>query len=168
MSCTGGSDILRGNGGKDTYVIKSGCASATIENYNELRELDMILFECDSENIHLSTYDCSNDLLMECQNDVADKMKYILLKEWFQDSNYTHLMIKTSDKVVAFLPETMEEFQLMNGAILPAEIESDKDCGGEIDIIDLTTPSNVNVERFVANTDACSIHVIGNTADNCR
>ena len=69
-------------------------------------------------------------------------------------------MIKTSDKVVPFLPETMEEFQLMNGAILPAEIESDKDCGGEIDIINLTTPSNVNVERFVANTDACSIHVI--------
>ena len=76
MSCTGGSDILRGNGGKDTYVIKSSCASATIENYNELRELDMILFECDSKNIHLSTYDCSNDLLMECQNNVADKMKY--------------------------------------------------------------------------------------------
>ena len=166
MSCTGGSDILRGNGGKDTYVIKSGCVSATIENYNELREFDMILFECNSENIHLSMYHCSNDLLIKCQDDVADKMNYVLLKEWFEGSNYTHLMIKTSDKVVAFLPETKEEFQTTNAEILPSEIESDKDCGGEIDIIDLTTPSNVNVERFVARTDACSIHVIGNIADN--
>ena len=163
MSCTGGSDILRGNGGKDTYVIKSSCVSATIENYNELQEFDMILFECDSENIHLSMYHCSNDLLIKCQD---DKMKYVLLKKWFEGSHYTHLMIKTSDKVLAFLPETKEEFQTTNGQILPREIESDKDCGGEIDIIDLTTPSNVNVERFVANTDACSIHVIGNTGDN--
>ena len=164
MSCTGGSDILRGNGGKDTYVIKSGCVSATIENYNELREFDVILFECDSENIHLSID--HSDLLMKCQDDVADKTIYVLLKEWFQSSNYTHLMIKTSDKIVAFLPETMEEFQTTNGEILPNEIESDKDCGGEIDIIDLTIPSNVNVERFVAITDACSIHVIGNAGDN--
>ena len=163
MSCTGGSDILRGNGGKDTYVIKSGCVSATIENYSELQEFDMILFECDSDNIHLSMYHCSNDLLIKCQD---DKMKYVLLKKWFQGSHYTHLMIKTSDKVLAFLPETKEEFQTTNGQILPREIESDKDCGGEIDIIDLTSPSNVNAERFVANTDACSIHVIGNIADN--
>ena len=166
MSCTGGSDILRGNGGKDTYVIKSGCVSATIENYNELQEFDMILFECDSENIHLSMTHCSNDLLIKCQDDEADKIKYVLLKKWFQGSNYTHLMIKTSDKVLAFLPESKEEFQTTNGQILPREIESDKDCGGEIDIIDLTAPSNVNVERFVANTDACSIHVIGNAGDN--
>ena len=55
-----------------------------------------------------------------------------------------------------------------NGKILQSEIEPDNECGGEIDIIDITTPSNVNVERFVhvANTDACSIHVIGNGGNN--
>ena len=71
----------------------------------------MILFECDSENIHISMYHCSNDLLIKCQDDEADKMKYVLLKKWFEGSNYTHLMIKTSDKEVAFLPVTKEEFQ---------------------------------------------------------
>ena len=166
MSCTGGSDILRGNGGKDSYVIKSGCVSAIIENYNELREFDVILFECDSENIHLSMDHCSDDLVMKCQDDVADKTIYVLLKEWFQSSKYTHLMIKTSDKVVAFLPETKEEFESTNGEILPSEIELDKDCGGEIDIIDFSSPSMINVERFVAKSDACSFHIIGNTEDN--
>ena len=74
--------------------------------------------------------------------------------------------MKTLDKITALLPDSKSEFKLAKQHIFPIEIESDEDCGGELRTIDLTTPSNLKVERFVAKTDACSFEVIGNSEGN--
>ena len=159
LSCTGGSDSLQGNGGKDTYVIDSGCSSVTINNYDPQREFDLVLLKCPYKAVQLRKT-TSNDLRILCE-----KMK-ILLYKWFESPDFQHLYLKTSDKVTAFLPENDGEFNETNGFLFPVEIESDEDCKGESRHIDLTTLINRKVERFTAKTDACSFTVTGNSLNN--
>ena len=170
ISCSGGSDILQGNGGKDTYIINPKCKSVIIENYDELLEYDLLLLRCEFNSISLSirSDSMSNDLILTCRhsqhNDVSNTI--IEFPNWFQSAEHQHLLLKTSDKLTALLPESKEEFEFVEGQILPTEIESDEDCGGELRTIYLTTPSNVKAERFVAKTDACSFEVHGNSLGN--
>ena len=152
------------------HVINPGCKSVIIENYDELQEYDLLLLRCELNSITLSiTSDpMAHDLILTClRSQHSDINNTILqLSNWFKSAEYQHLLLKTSDKITALLPESKSGFEFAKQQIFPIEIESDEDCEGELRTIDLTTPSNLKAERFVAKTDACSFEVIGNSEGN--
>ena len=165
LSCSGGYDFLQGNGGRDTYVIDDTCNSVSIQNYDQAEDYDLILLKCSNRNINLLQSTDHDDLLIQCtlrQNQVLR----IHLKRWFVSSQYQHLMIKTSDKIAAFLPETATELSVNRGHLLPFQVEKDEDCEGEHRMIDLSQAQLSKCERIVAKTDACSYSVVGNSLNN--
>ncbi|KAI1901316.1 hypothetical protein AGOR_G00033050 [Albula goreensis] len=53
LSCSGGRDFLKGAGGSDKYVIKSGCKGAVISNYAEDQASDVLFLEHPFENLRV-------------------------------------------------------------------------------------------------------------------
>ena len=159
LSCSGGNDYLQGRGGKDVYVVQQGCKTVTINNYDEHRDWDLLLFKCLFDKI-LATKNHQN-LILQCQGGAV-----VTMKDWFRSQDFQHCQVKTADKIAAFLPESEQELIESNGQLYPVEIESDEDCNGESKAIDLTLPINRKVERFVARTDGCSFDIIGNDLNN--
>ena len=90
--CSGGSDFLQGNGGKDTYKIDKTCKSATINNFDEGSDYDLLLWDCPSSSVALSNQ--SSDLKIVCSLGQSQ----IVFKQWFDSTQYQHVRIKTSDK----------------------------------------------------------------------
>ena len=164
MGCSGGSDILQGNGGKDSYIIDPTCVSVTINNLDESQDYDIMLLRFTSHQIRILPA-TSNDLFIRCE-DGSSQVVEVHLKNWFQSELYQHLMLKTTDKISAFLPTSKTELMSTHGQILPFEIESDEDCGGQSRSYDLTKPEYSRTERFTAKTDACSFNVTGNSLNN--
>ena len=164
LSCTNGTDFLQGNGGKDTYVINEKCSSVTIQNMDENGDFDMMLLNCSSPKVHLSVVSQSSDLILRC--DLNNGHFNVCLKEWFLSPEHRHLIVKTSDKITALLPETTTEQNLNQGQLFPYQIEVEEDCDGELRLIDLTIPQYSKCERFIAKTDKCSYSIIGNELNN--
>ena len=160
LSCSGGNDYLEGRGQQDVYVIDTTCTSATINNYDSQQDFDLILFKCHYESIRLA--ELNDDLKLKCTTTKTE----IIMKNWFLSEDYQHCMLKTFDKITTFLPEDDEELHEFGGKLFPVEIESDEDCNNESRHIDLTLPINSKVERFTANTDACSFDITGNNLNN--
>ena len=163
--CSGGSDFLQGNGGKDTYKIDDTCKTATIDNFDEAGNYDLILLECPSSNINL--LQSSEDLVIVCSLGQGKAFR-IYLKQWFNSTQYQHIIIKTLDKITAFLPVSITELQANDGRLFPIQIEKDEDCVKE-NIVRLICPMQLEFtkcERLVAKTDACSYSVIGNNLKN--
>ncbi len=162
ISCSeGGDDYLQGNGGKDTYVINRNCKSATINNYDQLREFDLILFKCKFGDIIVQKHSSHNIMVLCSTTNVK-----IVFINWFLSLDYQHLFLKSSDQTTAFLPENETELQAINGKLYPFEIEPNDNCNGETRHIDLTETINRKVERFAAKTNACSYNVTGNDRNN--
>ena len=162
LGCSGGSDHLAGNGGRDTYVIDEKCNSATINNTDPAEEVDSLLVKCPNSSIIL--LQSSSNLIMRCI--IGNKTLNVTFMLWFNSTHSQHLMVKTSDKISAFLPETLSELRLSQGRLLPFQVESDEDCNGESRLVNLTTPQYHKCERFVAKSDACSYSIIGNSLNN--
>lgn len=133
--CSGGSDFLQGNGGKDTYKIDDTCKTATIDNFDEAGNYDLILLECPSSNINL--LQSSEDLVIVCSLGQGKAFR-IYLKQWFNSTQYQRIIIKTLDKITAFLPVSITELQANDGRLFPIQIEKDEDCEGEHREIDLS------------------------------
>ena len=163
LTCSGGSDFLQGNGGKDTYIIEKTCASVTIQNFDEKGYFDMILLKCSSSDTNLAIV-APSDLLLTCN--CSDRNISVLLEKWFQSPTYQHLIVKTSDKISALLPENTTEMHSTMGQLFPYQIEANEDCEGEHRVINLTITQYSKCERFIAKTDACSYSIIGNRHNN--
>ena len=167
LSCSGGTDFLQGNGGKDTYIIEQSCNSVTINNYDQQRDFDLILLKCNRSSVYLSrsTHGTSpQSLLIQCNT--SSHVLQIQLMNWFTSADYQHIYLKTIDKITAFLPESLEELFFTGGQLIPVEIETDEDCGGQSVHYNLSAPINQRVERFVGKTDTCSFNVTGNAQGN--
>ena len=160
LTCSEGNDFLQGKGGKDTYIINSKCKSATINNYDEHQNLDLLMFECLYEEVKVTKN--KEHLMMECQGGTV----MVTIQNWFYSKDYQHCQVKTSDKITASLPAGVEELAESAGRLFPIEIELDEDCNGESKHLDLRSLINRKVERFAAKTDSCSVDVTGNSHDN--
>jgi hypothetical protein len=88
------------------------------------------------------------------------------LTQWFVSPLYQHLIVRTSDKISAFLPENSTELITNQGHLFPFQIEKEEDCGGEHREINLTTTEFSKCERIIAKSDACSYSVYGNSLNN--
>ncbi|XP_033647599.1 uncharacterized protein LOC117307061 [Asterias rubens] len=162
LTCSGGIDFLQGNEGKDTYVIKERCSGVIIENIDSKGDFDMMLLNCSSQNIRLILF--SSHLILRCN--LNNGYFEVHLNNWFQSPEQRHLIVKTSDKIAALLPETTAEHNLNQGRLFPYQIEADEDCDGELCVINLNVPPYSKCERFVAKTDLCSYSIIGNELNN--
>lgn len=163
LSCSGGSDNLSGHGGRDIYVIDNTCNAVTINN-DAGRDLqyDLLLLKCSDTEI--TVRNSSNDLIISCA--IQGRSLDVTLTDWFLGLVFQHLMVKTINKISAFLPDTISELHSSQGRLLPFEVESDEDCNSEHRVINLTLPQFHKCERFVAKTDACSYSIIGNSHNN--
>uniref|UniRef100_A0A0E9WJ48 Uncharacterized protein n=1 Tax=Anguilla anguilla TaxID=7936 RepID=A0A0E9WJ48_ANGAN len=81
LSCSGGVDVLRGAGGSDKYVVKSGCKSAYIANYAQDQASDVLFLEHPFENLRVRYQ--SSDLVLT----VEDSDIKVHLQNWLMGNS---------------------------------------------------------------------------------
>jgi Ca2+-binding RTX toxin-like protein len=163
LGCSGGTDNLAGREGKDTYVIDNTCGRAYINNNDSAEDYDLLLLKCPKSSISLLRHG-RYDLIVRCS--LPNKIQQTQLRYWFLTSQFRHLIVKTSDKISAFPPETVAEFIQTHGQLLPFQVETDEDCDGEARHVNLTAPQFLKCERFVSKTNSCSYSITGNNRNN--
>ena len=166
FTCTGGNDMLRGNAGKDTYVADTECSSMTIDNYDDIKDIDLLLIRCQHEQLSLYNAPNSNKLIVECVKE-GEYFQIIELINWFGGPNYQHLFIKTDDLITSFPPANKTEYENWNGKLIPIEIQRKDQChDSEIVEINLSLPDYNRVERVEIANDTCSYVIRGNAKSN--
>lgn len=164
LTCTGGKGYLKGNAGKDTFVADENCVELTIDNYDDVKDLDMLLFRCSYEDLQLYAPPGTLDLRITCTID--NRQFHVFLINWFEGIEYQHLYIKTSDLITATLPSDREEYDQPNNGLYPVEIQVDEGCNGERMEIDLRSKEFEKVERIEAGNKTCSYTIYGNSIAN--
>ncbi|XP_071208307.1 uncharacterized protein [Salvelinus alpinus] len=157
LSCSGGRDHLQGGGGSDKYVIRSGCGGAHINNLAEDKNSDVLFIQYSWGEIKIELR------LPHLVLKVAVVNIEVILLDWFQGENFQHLVVQTSDGIIATLPLNVSDQDVLS----PMEINlSKEECTDQKQIFDLSKEPWRKVERFQAKSSKCSYTVIGNSLDN--
>ena len=164
LACTGGSDVLKGNTGKETYIANTDCSHLVIDNYDAVKDMDLLLIQCSHNDISLENPPNSVNLSITCMKN-GQHFEVVLLN-WFMGKDYQHLYVKTGDLITSFLPSNKTELDQCNGKPTPVEIQFNKGCGGHFRVVDLRLPEYRKVERVQANNGSCSHSIYGNSINN--
>ncbi|KAK1144050.1 hypothetical protein AOXY_G36562 [Acipenser oxyrinchus oxyrinchus] len=157
LSCSGGTDFLKGGGGSDKYIIKAGCRGADISNLAEDKISDVLFIQHAWGTI--KTEHRFPHLVLK----VADTDIEVKLLHWFEGENFHHLAVQTIDGIIATLPLNASDPEVM----IPMEINlSKEECTDQKQMFDLSKDPWRKVQRFQAKSNKCSYTVIGNKLDN--
>ncbi|XP_051529257.1 uncharacterized protein LOC127426464 isoform X2 [Myxocyprinus asiaticus] len=157
LSCSGGTDFLKGGGGSDKYIIKAGCRGANISNLAEDKISDVLFIQHAWGTI--KTEHRFPHLVLK----VADTDIEVKLLHWFEGENFHHLAVQTIDGIIATLPLNASDPEVM----IPMEINlSKEECTDQKQMFDLSKDPWRKVQRFQAKSNKCSYTVIGNELDN--
>ena len=89
-------------------MIDSTCNAVTVDNIDLDCAYDLLLIECHEGQITLRN--SLKDLIMSCAL-LPPKSLDVTLKHWFYGSSAQHLLVKTINKISAFLPESISELR---------------------------------------------------------
>ena len=163
LSCTGGSDFLRGNEGSDNYVVKQRCTKARINNFDRKKSVDLLLIEEDFKNLKLQKrrYDLAINRL--------NRKAFVVIKYWFRSPKFQHIWIRTRDGVTAKLDRQTGKIQLIPVEVSKDPIECTQCTGNSCKKVikyDLDKIPWKNVTRFQLGSSECSYHISGNSLNN--
>ncbi len=157
LSCSGGIDELTGNEEQDKYVVRDGCQSVTINNYDEELSNDMLYIEQYYSSLRFS--ESGNDIEIAKYG-----TKLVTLKSWFESESYQHLVMKTKDGITVFFATNSSNGDPLS---IPYEMERLRDsCNGEHKTIDISVEPWTQVQRVVGRSKTCSYSIIGNDEGN--
>lgn len=161
LSCTGGSDFLKGAKGSDNYVVKETCRRVKINNYDRREKVDLLLLDENFENLKLKRR--NEDLQVESNLETL----VVVLYRWFRNTKYRHLWIRTKDGITTDIDgDTL--------ALHPVEISKDpkecqvkqSTCLRKVVPYDLSKSPWTKVTRFQLQSSYCSYRIKGNDLNN--
>ncbi len=164
FTCRSGFDFLKGNSGKDTYIADVNCSDLVINNFDDVKDMDLLLIRCKHDELSLEN-PSSNPmkLVIVCMR--QGKRFEVQLFNWFAGLDFQHLYIKTDDLVTSFPPSNTTEFQQSKGKLIPVELQFNR-CEGLTNEINIRAPEYSKVERVEANNVTCSYSIFGNHINN--
>ena len=161
LSCTGGSDFLKGGKGSDNYVVKETCQKVMINNYDRKQKVDLLLLDEKFENL----------ALQKSNENVQIKSKFgspvVVLYRWLRNTRYRHLWIRTKDGITVDINDEPL-------ALHPVEISKDpkecqlkqSNCSPRAVLYDLRKAPWEKVTRFQLQGSSCSYRIRGNNLNN--
>ena len=165
FTCTGGSDYLKGNSGKETYIADINCHHLLIDNHDIVKDMDLLLIRCLFKNLSLFNPPNSVHLSIICTREAGQQFEVTLL-HWFAGLEFQHLYIKTDDLVTSFPPSNRTEYDQSKGKLTPIELQFNEGCEGHVLEINLRFPEYSKVERVEVSNSSCSHSIYGNNINN--
>ncbi|XP_043919253.1 uncharacterized protein LOC122794689 [Protopterus annectens] len=157
LSCSGGTDYLEGRDGMDKYVFKDDCKGLVINNFAKDKVTDVLFVQQKWKDLKAEQRNA--DIIIKH----LDLQTTITLLNWSLGEDYQHLVLQSSDGIIATLAPNASE----NDIIIPFEISLNNDtCKDKYMIYDLLKEPWIKVERFQAKSSECSYSVIGNGMNN--
>ena len=162
LNSGGGNNTLNGGNGKDTYyVLESNEGNDTINNFATDGKMDTLIITAELHEINVSNYEESNDLYLI----VESKDRQVLIKNWFLNESYRHMILVTKDHAVVELSsgrKTSFPYQSLLINMSQIEVQHDDPYTRKIDLS--TDPNLFNVITVFGTPDNDSI--VGNDKDN--
>ena len=104
LNGAGGNDTLTGGEGQDTYYVDLGKGVDTIDNYALNGEVDSLVIGTSLDQLIFSSHEESNDLFIARNESGRDQQAEsgtgVVLKNWFVNETYRHMIVVTNDKSV--------------------------------------------------------------------
>ena len=161
LSCTGGSDFLKGGKGSDNYVVKETCQEVKINNYDRKQKVDLLLLQENFKNL----------VLEKGRQNLKIKSTFgspvVVLYRWLKNKRYRHLWIRTKDGITLDINDEPL-------ALHPVEISKDpkecqlkqSTCSPGVVRYDLSKAPWKKVTRFQLQGSHCSYIIKGNNLNN--
>ena len=161
LSCTGGSDFLKGGKGSDNYVVKETCQDVTINNYDGKQNVDLLLLDENFKDLILQKRDQNLQIKSTFGSPV------VVLYHWLKNTTYRHLWIRTKDGITLDINDEPL-------ALHPVEISKDpkecqlkqSTCSPGVVQYDLSKAPWEKVTRFQLQASQCSYIIKGNNLNN--
>ena len=161
LSCTGGSDFLKGGKGSDNYVVKETCQEVTINNYDQKQKVDLLLLDENFKNLVLEKREQNLQIKSTFGNPV------VVLYRWLKNTTYRHLWIRTKDGITLDINDEPLALQPVEISKDPKECQPKQStCSPGVVQYDLSKAPWDKVTRFQLQGSHCSYIIKGNNLNN--
>lgn len=143
----GGSDVLSGGEGQDTYTIDATDGSDTINNFALDEQQDFLFFGANHNDIRAKVLE-NNICIYKLNSNLS-----VTIQNWFDNSSYQHLLLASNDAVVSQISNTSNSPKLIRQLFVDMELlEGPKVLNMSSDEISVIG-SSVNDTIFGNNND---------------